>query len=288
MPFPPGGLTDGIARLLGQRFAENLGVPFVIENLGGAAGAIAAGNVARASGDGYTLFLASLTQIGVVPALEHVSYDPVTDFAPVSNVASAPLVLMVNARVPVRTLREFVDYARARPAQITYASSGVGSLSHLTMALFLKRAGIGMIHVPYKGGAPAVADLVGGHVATYFGTRTDAVQQVESGAIRLLAVSDDKRSKQFPDVPTVAESGYPGFRTVIWNGLMAPARTPKAVIDSLADEVRHAVKDDIFVRSLANIGVDPIGDRPEEFAATIAADIPVWAEAVQVAGLGVR
>ena len=288
VPFPPGGLTDGIARLMGQRLSESLGQLFVMENMGGAAGAIAAGTVARAPADGYTLFVGSLTQLAVVPALEDVSYDPVKDFAPVSNIASAPFIFMVNSSVPAKTLKEFVDYVRAQPGRITYASAGIGSIAHLSMALFLKRAGIDMIHVPYKGGAPAITDLVGGHVAAYFGTRTDAVQQLDAAAIRLLAVSDEKRSIQFPDVPTVAESGYPGFRTITWNGLMAPAGTPKAIIDKLAGEVRRAVKDHAFVQSLANIGVDPIGDSPTEFAATIAADLPLWAEAVHIAGVKPR
>jgi tripartite-type tricarboxylate transporter receptor subunit TctC len=285
VPFSPGGLTDGIARLVGRQLSESLGQPLIMENMGGAAGAIAASSVARAPPDGYTLFLGSLTQIAVVPAIENVSYDPVKDFAPISDIASAPFVLIVNSSVPAKTLKEFVDYVRSEPGQITYASAGVGSISHLSMALFLKRAGIDMIHVPYKGGAQAITDLLGGHVAAYFGTRTDAVQQFGTGMIRLLAVSDQKRSAQFPDVPTVAESGYPGFRTITWNGLMAPAMTPKAIIDKLAGEARRAVKSQAFVQSLPNIGVDPIGDSPAEFAATIAADVPLWAEAVRVAGV---
>jgi tripartite-type tricarboxylate transporter receptor subunit TctC len=153
------------------------------------------------------------------------------------------------------------------------------------MALFLKRAGIEMIHVPYKGGVPALTDLIGRQVTSYFGTRADAVQQFETGTIRLLAVSDEKRSAQFPDVPTVAESGYPGFRTVTWNGLMAPAGTPQAIIDKLAGAIQHITKDNAFVQSLTNIGADPIGDRPQEFAATIATDVPLWVEAVRVAGV---
>src|SRR6266700_2148417 len=285
VPFPPGGLTDSVARLVGQRLGKDLGQPLVMENIGGAAGAIAAGMVARAPADGYTLFFGSLPQIGIVPALGNVSYDPAKDFAPISNIASAPFVLMVNPRFPAKTLKEFVDHVGTQPGQIAYASAGTGSLAHLSMALFLKRAGIDMIHVPYKGGAPALADLLGGQVSAYFGTRTDAVQQFEAGTIRLLAVSDQKRSAQFPDVPTIAESGYPGFHTVTWNGLMAPARTPKAIIDQLAREVQRATKDPTFVQSLANLGVDPIGDRSEEFAATIAADIPLWAEAVRIAGI---
>jgi tripartite-type tricarboxylate transporter receptor subunit TctC len=283
VPFPPGGLTDGIARLISEELGESLGQTFVLENVGGAAGAIAARTVARSSADGYTLLLATLPQIGILPALEDVSYDPINDFAPISIIASSPFVLMINSRIPATNLQEFVDYVRIHPAQVTYASSGIGSVAHLSMALFLKRAGIEMIHVPYKGGAPAIVDLLAGHVGAYFGTRTDAVQQFQSGAIRLLAVSDYKRSVQFPDIPTVAESGYPGFRTITWNGLMAPAGTPDAIVDRIADRIQHLLKNDAFIRSLVNIGVDPVGASPHEFAAVIATDVQRWAEAVRVA-----
>jgi len=285
VPFPAGGLTDGIARLVSARLGESLGQPFVAENIGGAGGVIAARTVMRATADGYTLFLASLPQMGILPALEDVSYDPVKDFAPISNIASAPFVLMVNARVPAKTLREFVDYVRARPGQTADASAGVGTITHLSMALFLKRAGLDMIHVPYKGGPPAVTDLLAGHVAAYFGTRTDAVQQSQTGMIRALAVSDDRRSAQFPDAPTIAESGYPGFRTITWNGLVAPAGTPEAIVDKLAGEVQRAIKNEAFIRMLTSLGVDPIGDSPREFAATIAMGVPVWSEAVRIAGM---
>lgn len=285
VPFSPGGLTDDIARLIGQRLSERFGQPFVIENTAGAGGAIAASMVARAPADGYILFVGSLPQIAIVPAIEKASYDPVRSFAPISNIASAPFVLMVNRSVPAKTLKEFVDYVRTRPNQLTYASAGVGSLTHLSMALFLKRAGIEMIYVPYKGGVPALTDLVGGQVTSYFGTRADALQQFEAGTVRLLAVSDEKRSAQFLDVPTVAESGYPGFRTVTWNGLMAPAGTPQAIIDRLAGAIQHIAKDHAFIQSLTNIGSDPIGDRPQEFAATIAADVLLWTEAVRIAGV---
>jgi tripartite-type tricarboxylate transporter receptor subunit TctC len=285
VPFPPGGLTDGIARLLGQRLSENLGQPLVIENVPGAVGAIAARTVARAPADGHTLFLGSVVQVAVLPALGNVAYDPVQDFAPISNVASTPFVLMVHSIVPAKTLKEFVNYARVQPGKITYSSAGIGSLDHLSMALFVQRAGIEMTHVPYKGGPQAITDLLAGHVAAYFGNRSVAVQHLNSGRIRLLAVSDEKRSVQFPDVPTVSESGYPRFRTIAWNGLMAPARTPKAIIDKLAGEIQRATKDQAFIQGFANIGVDPIGDNPQEFAATLTADISRWAEAVKVAGV---
>jgi tripartite-type tricarboxylate transporter receptor subunit TctC len=284
VPFPPGGLTDGIARLIGQQLGESLGHPFVLENVGGAAGAIAASMVARAPADGYTLLIASLTQFAILPAMEAVAYDPIKDFTPVSNIAIAPFVLMINAAIPVHTVKEFVDYVRINPGRATYASGGVGSVSHLSMALFLKRAGIEMIHVPYKGGAPAIGDLMAGNVAAYFGTRTDAIQQLHGGAIRLLAVSDDMRSVQLPAAPTLAECGYPDFRTIAWNGLAAPAGTPAAIIGKVADAVRAATGRGEFVRRLNQIGVDPVADGPQAFAATIEADIPRWAEAVRASG----
>ncbi len=285
VPFPPGGLSDGIARLIGEPLAESLKQPFVIENMAGAAGAIAARYAARAPADGHTLFLGSLVQIAILPALGDVTYDPVHDFAPISNVARAPFVLMIHASVPATTLKEFVEYVRAQPGRITYSSSGVGSLEHLSMALFQKRAGIEMIHVPYKGGPQAITDLIAGHVAAYFGSRPVAAAQSHSEKIRLLAISDQQRSAQFPDVPTVAESGYPGFRTVTWNGLMAPARTPSPIIDKLAEAVQRAIKNPASIQNFVNFGVDPIGDTQQEFAATIAADMATWAEAVNVAGL---
>lgn len=284
VPFPAGGLTDGIARLIGRRLSERLGQPFVMENMGGASGAIAARTVVRAPSDGYTLFIASLTQIGVLPAIENVTYDPAKDFAPISNIASTPFVLLVHPSVPAKTLKEFVDYVRAQPGKITYASAGIGSLAHLSMALLSKRAGLDMIHVPYKGGATVMPDVIAGRVASYFGNRTDAVPQVQAGTVRPLAVSGENRSAQFPNVPTVAESGYPGFRVVTWNGLMAPAGTPKPIIDKLAGEVQRAVKDPAFLQSLANFAADPIGDTPHEFASTVAADISLWAEAVAISG----
>ncbi len=285
VPFPPGGLTDGIARLLGERLSGSLKQPFVIENMAGAAGVIAARTAAGAPPDGHTLFMGSLVQVAVLPAMSDVAYDPLRDFAPISNLASTPFVLMIHSNVPARTLTEFVDYVRKQPGKFTYASSGAGSLDHLSMTLLCKRAGIEMVHVPYKGGPQAITDLISGQVTTYFGPRPLAVAQANSGKVKLLAISDEKRSAQLPDVPTVIESGYPGFRTVTWNGLIAPARTARSIIEKIAGEVQRAIKDEAFIRTLLNFGVDPIGDTPQEFAATIAADISVWAGAVKVAGI---
>jgi len=285
VPFAPGGNTDGIARVIGQRLSETLGQQFVIENKPGANGAIAAEFVAHAPADGYTLFLAATPQVATLPALTKTPYDPVKDFDPVSNVGTNPFVLTVNPDFPPRTLKDFVERIRAEPNKIPYASGGSGSLGHLTMALFLKRAGLEMTHVPYRGGGPAITDALAGHIPVYFANLSEALPHAASGKLRLLAVSSAKRSTQIPDVPTVSESGYPGFQTLTWNGLLAPAGTPKDIINRLAREVSLAVKDPTIVQKLANLGVDPLGDRPEQFAATIAADIALWAETIKIAGV---
>ena len=178
-------------------------------------------------------------------------------------------------------MQEFVDYVRSRPDRLAYASGGTGTLTHLSMVLLLKRADLDMIHVPYKGGGPAMADVIAGQVKAYFGNLSEAIPQARAGTVRAIAVSSATRASQLPDVPTVGESGYPGFRTVPWNGLPAPAGTPNEIVDRLAHEVSMAVKDPAVIERLAGYGVDPVGDMPTQFAATIAADIPLWAEAVK-------
>ncbi|MGB8550446.1 MAG: tripartite tricarboxylate transporter substrate binding protein [Xanthobacteraceae bacterium] len=285
VPFAAGGSTDGIARSIAQWLSDNLGQQFVVENRAGAGGAIAAELAARAPADGYTLFVASLPQIAIVPAISKTRYDPVKDFVPISVIGTNPFVLAVNKDVPVKTIAEFVAYVRAQPQPLSYASAGVGSLTHLSMALFLKLAGIDMVHVPYKGGAPAMSDVVAGHVPAIFSNLSDALPQAAAGNIRLIGVSSDKRAAQIPDVPTVVEQGYPTFKTMTWNGLMAPAGTPPQTIERVASEVERAAKDPAFAERLGRLGVDPLGNTPAEFAALIAADIPLWAEAVKIAGV---
>lgn len=285
VPFAAGGNTDGIARVIGQRLSETLGQQFVVENKPGANGGVAAEFVARAPADGYTLFMAALPPIAILPAMTKTTYDPVKDFAPISNVATNPFVLVVHPSFAAKTLEEFVEHVRPQPNKMSYASGGVGSLGHLSMALFLKRAGLEMTHVPYRGGGPAIADVVAGHVPIYFANLSEALPHGASGKLRLLAVSSEKRAAQIPDVPTVSESGFAGFRTITWNGLLAPAATPKDVIARLAREIELAIKAPSVARQLASYGVDPLGDGPQRFAATIAADISIWAEAVKSAGV---
>jgi tripartite-type tricarboxylate transporter receptor subunit TctC len=285
VPFAAGGNTDGIGRSIAQWLSDRLGQQFVVENRGGAGGAIAAEMVAKAPADGYTLFVAALPQIAIVPAISQTRYDPVKDFAPISVVGTNPFVLAVNKDVPVKSLPEFIDYVRKAPQPLSYASAGIGSLNHLSMALFLKLAGIDMIHVPYKGNAPAMSDVVAGHVPAIFTNLSDALPQAAAGSIRLIGVSSETRASQIPDVPTVAEQGFPTFKTRTWNALMAPAKTDPAIITRVASEVAAAAKNPGFAERLNHLGVDPLGNTPAEFAALIAADIPFWAEAVRVAGV---
>jgi tripartite-type tricarboxylate transporter receptor subunit TctC len=285
VPFAAGGNTDSIARIIAQRLGEEFGQQFIVENRGGAGGAIAAEAVARAQHDGYTLFMAALPQIAILPAMRKTPYDPVKDFEPISIIATNPFVLVVNKDFPAKTLAEFVSYVSARPSALSYSSAGVGSLNHLSMALFLKDAGLQMIHVPYKGNAPALADVIAGHIPAMFSNLSDALPQATAGTIRLLAVSSPQRMPQVPDVPTVSESGYPHFKTLTWNGLMAPAGTPKVIIDKISAFVSREAKDPKFAKRLASFGVDALGNSPGEFAAIIAADKSLWAKAVKVAGV---
>ena len=285
VPFAAGGNTDGIARMMAQWLSDIFGKPFVVENRPGAGGAIAAEVVAKAQPDGYTLFVAALPVVAIVPVLNKVNFDPQKDLAPISNVATNPFVLVVNKDLPIKTLKDFVDYVGQRNDQLSYSSGGVGSLNHLSMALFLKQAGLTMTHVPYKGNAPALADVVAGHVPTMFSNLSDALPQVQGGTIRMLAVSGETRSPLAPQIPTVAESGYPNYKVLTWNGLMAPAGTPPEIIEKLAREIAIAVKDPKFKLQLVQYGVDPLGSTPSEFKAMVARDIAIWTEAINVAGL---
>jgi tripartite-type tricarboxylate transporter receptor subunit TctC len=283
VPFPPGGVTDSIARITADWLTQRLGQSFIAENRPGASGAIAAELVARAEPDGYTLFSAASPQLAVVPHVQKINYDPVGDFAPISIVGTNPFALGCNARVPSGTLKEFVAYAKARPGELSFASPGVGSIGHLTMALFLARAGLKMEAVIYKGGGPAMADTVAGHVPCYFGNLNEIIPHAGTGKLKVFAVSGETRAKQLPDVPTVAEQGYPGFRTLTWNGYVAPARTPREVIERVAREIGAGCKDATFAGRLAKIGVDPVCSTPAQFVQAIREDLVTWKEAVQAA-----
>ncbi len=288
-PFAAGGSSDPIARVIAQRLSEICGQQFVIDNRPGASGTIAAEAAARAPADGHTLLLASPSQITIAPTVTKTSYDPVNDFEPVSTIGSNPFVLVAHPGVPAANLVEFVDLARKQPKTIAYAHGGFGTIVHLSMVLFLKRAGIEMIPVTYKGGAaPALTDVMAGHVPVYLAPLASVVPHAGTGALRLLAVSSEQRVPQIPDVPTFIESGFAGFKIRTWNGLMAPAGTPKDLVNRIAKEVARAVNEPEIAERLKRSGVDPLVNGPEEFAALIAADIGLWAEAAKIAAIQER
>ena len=286
VPFPPGGVTDAIARITAEWLTQRLGQPVVPDNRPGASGALAAELVARAEPDGYTLFSAATPQLAVVPYVQKINYDPVKDFAPVSIVGTNAFALGCNDKTPVKTLTELVDYAKARPGQLNFASPGSGSVGHLTMALFLARAGLRMEAVLYKGGGPAMVDVVAGHVNCYFGNYNELLPHAGAGGkVRLLATSGERRARQMPDVPTVAEQGYPGFRTGTWNGYVAPAGTPRDIVERIAREIAAGCKDATFVGRLDKIGVDPMCSTPAQFEQAIRDDLRLWKDAVAAAGI---
>jgi tripartite-type tricarboxylate transporter receptor subunit TctC len=288
VPYAAGGNSDAMARIVAQRLSETLGQTFIVENRVGANGALASEAVARSAPDGYTLLWAVTPPMTISPALGKLNYDPVADFAPVSAVAVNGFVLLVNKDFPPRSVAEFITYVKSQPQKMAYAEGTAGSVTHLAMALFLKRAGLEMTNVSYRGNAPALTDVIAGHLPTMFSNLSDALPHAASGAVRLLAVSRGRREPQTPDVPTIAESGFPSFDVITWNGLVAPANTPRPIIDALSREISRAVKDAAFVERLKGFGVEPLGNTPEEFASMIKNDISTWADAVKTAGLSAQ
>jgi tripartite-type tricarboxylate transporter receptor subunit TctC len=285
VPFAAGGNTDSIARLVSERLTSSLGQPVVVENKLGAGGGIAADFVAKATPDGYTLLMAAMPVMAILPVISKTNYDPIRDFQPISNIGSNPFVMGVHKSIPANNVQEFVSFVKKNPGKFNFASGGSGSVSHLTPALFLKRAELDMTHIAYKGGAPAVADLLSGNVQMYFGNLSELQPHVSGGLIKIIGVSSERRASQLPLVPTIAESGYPGFKTVTWNGLMAPANTPQVVVQKLSDAVKDMMSSEATRQRLLSLGVDPIGNTPKEFADTVKLDIMIWSEAAKAANL---
>jgi tripartite-type tricarboxylate transporter receptor subunit TctC len=285
VPFAAGGNIDVTGRLIAARLSEGLGQQVVVENRVGGGGIIATEAVARSAPDGYTLLWASTNVIAIVPATTKVKYDSIKDFAPISELGSSPQVLVINAKVPAKTVAEFVAYAKAQPAPLAYGGGGgPGSASNLIMALFLNRADLKMTSISYRGTAPALTDVIGGVIPVTFVPISEAVAQAANPNLRILAVSSGARSARLPDVPSIAES-YPGYNAVSWTGMLAPAGTPKAIIDKLAGEMLRAGKDPKFIEQLHSAGIDPVIEGPDKFAALIAAEIQNWAKAVDIAGV---
>jgi tripartite-type tricarboxylate transporter receptor subunit TctC len=289
VPFAAGGNIDVIARLTSQRMSEVFRQQFVIENRVGGNGTIAAETVTHAQPDGYTLFWAGPAVVSIFPAITKAAYDPVKDFKPISVIGVNPQVLVVNAKLPIASVAEFIAYVKMQPQKLPYAGGGgPGSLSNLLMALFLKRAGLEMTSVSYRGTAPAMTDLVAGHIPTMFVPLSEALPQAQAGNIRMIGVSGDKRARQAPQVPTIAESGFPSFQAQSWNGVLAPAATPDGIVNRIAAEFARAAKEPKFVERLDQEGVEPLGTSPAETAKFIAADMALWADAVKIAGVSLQ
>jgi tripartite-type tricarboxylate transporter receptor subunit TctC len=285
VPFGAGGNTDVVARIIAARFSDVFGQQFIVENRAGAAGVIGAEFVAHAPADGYTLLMATQPQITIAPLMSKTSYDPAKDFVPISSVGAIPFVLAVHRGLPVVNLAEFIDYVRRHPGQLSYAVTGFGSVNHLTMMLLLKRAELDMVPVAYKGGSGGLIDVIAGHVHAYFVGVSVIVPHAESNEVRLLAVTSDQRVTQLPQVPTLAESGFPDLRILLWTGLFAPAGTPRTIIDRISQQTGRALRDPSFAERLAINGIVPLGSTPEQFAATIAGDIAFWRDAIKTTGI---
>ncbi|MBV0882209.1 tripartite tricarboxylate transporter substrate binding protein [Noviherbaspirillum sp. L7-7A] len=280
VPYSPGGGADNAARILATRLATTLGQTVVIDNRPGGSGMIGAQAVAQAEPDGYTV-LYDASAFAVNPALRKMAFDPAKDLVPVSLAVTVPNIFVVPPNAPYSTVQEFVDYARKHPGKLTYASYGAGSAAHLIGELLKARAGIDLLHVPYKGGAPALTDLMGGQVDSYFANAASGMSYVKSGKLRALAVTSAKRMAAMPEVPTLAESGFKDFEVLEWNGFFVPKGTPNEVVARLAKEVQAAVKDPATRQKLQGLGLDPVGSTPEEFGRFVQAEMTRWAGLVK-------
>ena len=273
VPFPPGGGTDTGGRVIAEQLGRRWGQPVIVENKGGAAGQIGADFVAKSRPDGHTLLLGNIGTQAINPLLyPKLPYDADKAFAPVSLVAELPLAMMVNPSTPAKTAAEFIALAKSRPGQLSYSSSGAGGAPHLAAEMFKDQTGTFLLHVPYRGGGPAIADLLAGHVQLSFMTVLEASGHIKAGKLRALAVTGDKRVPAFPDVPALAESALPGFNAISWIGLLAPAGTPQDVVDKIAADVRAVLADETVKARFVALGGVPRASSPQEFAKLIADD----------------
>jgi tripartite-type tricarboxylate transporter receptor subunit TctC len=281
VPFPPGGAIDIMGRLTAQKLSEALGTQVIVDNRSGAGGAIGTDNVARAAPDGYTLLVSSTSPMSINPHINKVPYDPVASFVAIALIASSPQMIVVPPSLPVKNVKDFIAMANARPGAMSFASSGVGTIIHVTAEMFAQRAGIKMLHVPYKGAAPAVVDTVAGHVTLLTAAYSSVAPQVRAGRLRALAVTSLKRMELEPGVPTVSESGLPGFESIQWWAVSGPAGLPTPVIDRLNTELNRVVGTDDMRRRLAADGAEPGGGTPAALAAFIRKDYEKWGAVIR-------
>jgi tripartite-type tricarboxylate transporter receptor subunit TctC len=286
VPFPPGGSTDIVARIVAQKLSAQLGQPLVIENRGGAGGTLGTAVTAKAAPDGYSLLVGSTSTHVVAPSVyAKLEYDPIKDFAPISLMAVTPYLLVVNPSVPAKTVKELVDLMKSKPGQLNYASAGVGSTTHLAMEMLKSVSDTYALHIPYNGNGPAGTAVVAGQVEILFGSLPALLAQAKSGRARAIAVGTPKRSASLPDVPTVAESGYPGFDASLWLALFAPAGTPAPIVERLQKEVAAAVRAPDTRETLDKNGAEPLTSTPAELAAMMKDGVGKYAKVVKAAGV---
>jgi tripartite-type tricarboxylate transporter receptor subunit TctC len=284
VPYGPGGIADVFGRLIADRLTKLLGQPFVVESRGGAGGAIGTEYVVRSPNDGYTLYFAGGGQFSVLPLMQKLAYDPLTDLTPVSMVTRNGMALAVNNDLPVRSTREFIEYVRANPGKVNYGSTGLGSSSHLAPAALAAHEKLDMVVVPYQATPPSILALITGTIQVFFGNVSDIVESARGGKVRLLAISSEQRASQFPETPTIAEA-VPGFVMTGWNGYFVPAGTPRPIVDRLAQAIATVCRDPEVIKIMGNMSVDAVGSTPEQLAAAIQRDLPIYRAAVEAAGL---
>jgi tripartite-type tricarboxylate transporter receptor subunit TctC len=282
--FEPGGGTDTTARIIAPALSELLGQQVVVENRAGAGGNIAVDYVAKQAPDGYELVLANVGALAVNPHILKTPYDPLKDLMPITMAVIFPNVLVVQPSLPVKSLQDYVNYAKQKPG-VTYASSGIGGAGHLAGELLKSMAQIDIVHVPYKGGGPAMQGFLGGQVDSFFATPVSSISQIKAGKARAVATTGAKRDKLMPDVPTVAESGFPGYEALNWYGYLAPAKTPKEVIDRLHRDITKALANPKVIEGLHKTGVEPAPMTPEEFGRYIKREYDTWGKVVKQAGI---
>ncbi|OWV87063.1 ABC transporter substrate-binding protein [Rhizobium sp. R635] len=286
VPFAAGGSTDVVARIVAQKMSEDLGQQVIVQNVAGAGGNLGAGNVARADADGYTVLMGTVATHALNPLiLKSTPYDPEKDFAPVSLLVVVPNVLVVNPELPAKTVQELVALLKAEPDKYSYASSGNGTPLHLSGELFKSMAGVSMQHIPYKGAGPALNDVIGNQVPIMFDNLPSSSSHIKAGTLRALAVTTAERAPSFPDVPTIAESGIPGYETYTWNALFAPANTPSEVVTRLNASANKALKDPAVADRMKEFSATIVGSTPEELAAHVKAELAKWGPVVKGANI---
>lgn len=286
VPFPPGGPNDILGRVVAQKASESLGQQIIVDNRGGAGGIIGTEAAAKAAPDGYTLLLSGTAALSINPSLHaKLPYDPVKDFAPISLLATAPSILIVHPALPVKTVKEFIALAKRKPGALNYASAGIGTPPHLAGELFKSTAGINITHVPYKGGGPALTDLLAGQVELYFSGISSAIPLIKDGRVKAIAVTSAKRSSIMPEMPTIAESGLPGYEVGNWYAILGPAGLPREIVSRVNTEIVKALKSPDTRRRVLELGADPVGSSPEQLAIHMKAEIAKWAKVIKAAGI---